>query len=123
MSLNKFIIVGLVQGSPLRQETNTGEKVKIKVEASIDIIHKHTIHITCYDKTAQYCLDNLVDDDMVYVEGYIKPIKNLNNQPDNQIIAKFVKRITYKRNKSNSGNRRKIFSDPSLIHMAKSLGN
>jgi single-stranded DNA-binding protein len=109
MPLNKFLIIGTLEDSPIRLETtrqgtNATKKVKIKVNVSETDAqtNRNIINVFCFDQTAEYCLTNLITNDLLYVEGYIKRNTNWNNQAETQLISKFVKKISNKQTNTNA---------------------
>lgn len=110
---------------PIKQETNSGEKVKIKVnvaETPTQNTSANTINIFCYDQSAQYCLRNLINDDLVYIEGYLKPVANWNNQIEIQPIAKYVKKVINKHYDTNVTAKRSGFRSPyEFRHLAHKI--
>ena len=106
MPLNKFIFIGTLLDTPKvddrnRQLASTNTKVKIKVKDIETGAHSLSsiLHILCYDNTADYCLRHITSNDLLYIEGFIKSVTDWQNEPQMQLIAKFVKKISYENSK------------------------
>ena len=125
MALNKFLIIGTMVDQPIKQETNSGEKVKIKVnvaETPTKNTFNNIISIFCYDQSAEYCLRNVTNDDLLYIEGYLKPVANWNNQIEIQPIAKYVKKVINKHYSTNVTSKRSGFRSPyEFRHLAHKI--